>query len=68
MNKSKILLMLSCFILGISVGILSYWYFGFKAPADRARAVAKAQQEQMNKMVRSGSLINIARDEILVRV
>ncbi|MCG9969613.1 hypothetical protein L9W92_16540 [Pelotomaculum terephthalicicum JT] len=68
MNKSKILLMLSCFILGIGVGIVSYWYFGFKAPADRARAVAKAQQEQMNRMVRSGSLINVTKDEILVRV
>jgi len=70
MNKSnsKVLLMLACFILGVGTGILSYWYFGFKAPANKAMAIAKARQEQMNKAVRSGKLVSIGDDGIVVSV
>lgn len=50
------------------IGAFTDHYFSITRPQQVAMAAAKIQQEQMNKMVRSGSLINVSKDEILVKV
>lgn len=69
MGKRLLILFFSLFfVAGVGMGGVGHWFFKDKLPRDRAMAAAKTQQEQMNKMVRSGSLINVSKDEILVKV
>lgn len=53
---------------GIFVGAVGHWYLAVKVPRDRAHALAKKQQEEMNRMVRSGEVISVGQDEIKVLV
>lgn len=69
MKKPFLYILLSVvFIAGIGIGVLGHWYFSEELPRDRAMAEAKRQQEEMNRMVRSGIVTAVKPDEITIKV
>lgn len=69
MSKRYLYFVLSVtFIAGIGLGVLGHWYFSEKLPHERAMTEAKKQQEEMNRMVRSGLVTAVKSNEITLKV
>lgn len=68
--RKKVLAAVAVFsvLAGISLGVLGHWLFTEKLPRDRAMAVAKKQQEEMNRMMRSGEVTDVKPDGITLKV
>ncbi|OAT83683.1 hypothetical protein A6M21_07555 [Desulfotomaculum copahuensis] len=55
-------------LAGAALGAGGHWYFADHLPKVRMMAMAKEQQEQLNKMVRSGDVVSVKPDEITIKV
>ncbi len=67
-RKLLTLLIIAVFIAGAGMGVLGHWYFADQLPRVRMTETVKKQQEQLNKMVRSGEVKEVKPDELTVNV
>lgn len=64
MGKRKLALcLLLVFLAGVSAGAGGYWYWGVHLPQQRLLAYAREQQQKLNAMVRSGTLLELKSGE-----
>ena len=67
-KKVAAVLIVAALLLGSAAGAAGYWYFKVQAPRAKLMEMAKRQQEEMNKMVRSGEVVSVKPDEIDLKV
>lgn len=68
MKKSMVLIVVISLALGAGLGALGQWYFTVKLPQHKAMAFAQKRQDEMNKMIRTGSLTAVKANEITLKV
>lgn len=67
-RKHLIITGLAALILGIFVGAVGFWYFTIEMPHQKAVALVKQQQDELKRMVRTGQVVMVKPDEIVLRV
>lgn len=67
-KRMAVILVSMTLVVGVGLGVLGHWFFAEKLPRDRAMAAAKKQQEEMNKMVRSGEVVSVSKSDVTVKV
>lgn len=68
MDHKKIAVIVSVLAIGVALGVLGYWYFTDKLPELRAYKMAQQEQERLNNMVRSGTVISVTENELTLKL
>ncbi|HHW44114.1 MAG TPA: hypothetical protein GXX25_09985 [Desulfotomaculum sp.] len=61
-------IVIASLIVGAGLGAGGHWYLADHRPKVKMMEMAKKQQEQLNKMVRSGEVTDVKPDEITLKV